>query len=130
MYYPGESNLDISWWKGPIGIKRLPPLSSEANSMTIERQLNTLDLSERLSEICNHKSILLIVWYRRAWKNPIMVMSFLRLQTRHLLWLFCDRTHIIKPIAYALIKILNKEHGVFSFQNVAIMLEHREKVMI
>ncbi|MFT5313663.1 MAG: flagellar biosynthesis protein FlhG [Paraglaciecola sp.] len=112
----GECTLDDVLVEGPYGIK-IAPASSGSQSMTELTTVEHAGLIRAFSELHTKIDILIV---DTAAGISDMVLSFSR-ASQDIVMVVCDEPTSLTD-AYALIKILNKEHGVFRFKIVANMV--------
>ena len=112
----GECTLDDILVTGPHGIK-IAPATSGSQSMAELSATEHAGLIRAFSELRTDIDVLLV---DTAAGISDMVMSFSR-AAQDVLVVVCDEPTSLTD-AYALIKILNREHGVFKFKIVANMV--------
>lgn len=112
----GECTLDDILVTGPHGVK-IAPATSGSKSMAELGQTEHAGLIRAFSELRTEIDVLII---DTAAGISDMVMSFSR-AAQDVLVVVCDEPTSLTD-AYALIKILNREHGVFKFKIVANMV--------
>jgi flagellar biosynthesis protein FlhG len=112
----GECTLDDILVTGPYGIK-VAPATSGTQSMAELSSTEHAGLIRAFSELRTEIDVLLV---DTAAGISDMVMSFSR-ASQDVLVVVCDEPTSLTD-AYALIKILNREHGVFKFKIVANMV--------
>lgn len=112
----GECTLDEVLVTGPYGIK-IAPATSGSQSMTELTPTEHAGLIRAFSELQSQIDVLLV---DTAAGISDMVLSFSK-ASQDILMVVCDEPTSLTD-AYALIKILNKEHGVFRFKIVANMV--------
>lgn len=112
----GECTLDEVLVEGPYGIK-IAPATSGSQSMTELTPTEHAGLIRAFSELRSQIDILIV---DTAAGISDMVLSFSR-ASQDIMMVVCDEPTSLTD-AYALIKILNKEHGVFRFKIVANMV--------
>ncbi|MDT0582855.1 MULTISPECIES: MinD/ParA family protein [Alteromonadaceae] len=112
----GECTLDDILVTGPHGIK-IAPATSGSQSMAELSSTEHAGLIRAFSELRTDIDVLLV---DTAAGISDMVMSFSR-AAQDVLVVVCDEPTSLTD-AYALIKILNREHGVFKFKIVANMV--------
>ena len=114
----GECTLDEVLVEGPYGIK-IAPATSGSQSMTELTPTEHAGLIRAFSELRSQIDVLIV---DTAAGISDMVLSFSR-APQDILVVVCDEPTSLTD-AYALIKILNKEHGVFRFKIVANMVRN------
>ncbi|GAC34355.1 MinD/ParA family protein [Paraglaciecola polaris] len=114
----GECTLDEVLVEGPYGIK-IAPATSGSQSMTELTPTEHAGLIRAFSELRSQIDVLIV---DTAAGISDMVLSFSR-ASQDILVVVCDEPTSLTD-AYALIKILNKEHGVFRFKIVANMVRN------
>ncbi len=112
----GECTLDEVLVEGPYGIK-IAPASSGSQSMTELTATEHAGLIRAFSELQSQIDILIV---DTAAGISDMVLSFSK-ASQDIIMVVCDEPTSLTD-AYALIKILNKEHGIFRFKIVANMV--------
>ena len=112
----GECTLDDILVTGPHGVN-IAPATSGSKSMAELGQTEHAGLIRAFSELRTEIDVLII---DTAAGISDMVMSFSR-AAQDVLVVVCDEPTSLTD-AYALIKILNREHGVFKFKIVANMV--------
>ncbi|WP_100655790.1 MinD/ParA family ATP-binding protein [Alteromonas flava] len=112
----GECTLDEVLVTGPHGIK-IAPATSGSQSMTELTPTQHAGLIRAFSELKTPIDVLIV---DTAAGISDMVLSFSR-AAQDILVVVCDEPTSLTD-AYALIKILNREHGVFKFKVVANMV--------
>ena len=112
----GECTLDEVLVEGPYGIK-IAPATSGSQSMTELTPTQHAGLIRAFSELQAQIDVLIV---DTAAGISDMVLSFSK-ASQDILMVVCDEPTSLTD-AYALIKILNKEHGVFRFKIVANMV--------
>ncbi len=112
----GEAELDDILIEGPFGIK-IVPATSGTQSMTELKPVEHAGLIRAFSEMRTRFDILLV---DTAAGISDMVLSFSR-ASQDVLVVVCDEPSSITD-AYALMKILSREHGVQRFKIVANMV--------
>jgi flagellar biosynthesis protein FlhG len=112
----GECTLDEVLVEGPYGIK-IAPASSGSQSMTELTPTEHAGLIRAFSELQSQIDVLIV---DTAAGISDMVLSFSK-ASQDIIMVVCDEPTSLTD-AYALIKILNKEHGVFRFKIVANMV--------
>jgi len=112
----GECTLDEVLVTGPYGIK-IAPASSGSQSMTELTPTEHAGLIRAFSELQSKVDVLIV---DTAAGISDMVLSFSK-ASQDILMVVCDEPTSLTD-AYALIKILNKEHGIFRFKIVANMV--------
>ncbi|MCV2883187.1 MinD/ParA family protein [Aestuariibacter sp. AA17] len=112
----GECTLDEVLVEGPYGVK-IAPATSGTQSMTELSPTEHAGLIRAFSELRYDIDVLLV---DTAAGISDMVLSFSR-AAQDILVVVCDEPTSLTD-AYALIKILNREHGVFKFKVVANMV--------
>lgn len=112
----GECTLDEVLVTGPHGIK-IAPATSGAQSMTELSNTQHAGLIRAFSELQTPIDVLIV---DTAAGISDMVLSFSR-AAQDILVVVCDEPTSLTD-AYALIKLLNREHGVFKFKVVANMV--------
>ena len=117
----GECTLDEVLVEGPMGIK-IAPATSGTQSMTELSPTEHAGLIRAFSELKTHIDILIV---DTAAGISDMVLSFSR-ASQDILVVVCDEPTSLTD-AYALIKILNREHGVFRFKVVANMVRSQRE---
>ncbi|MDM7860110.1 MinD/ParA family protein [Alteromonas sp. ASW11-36] len=114
----GECTLDEVLVTGPHGIK-IAPATSGSQSMTELTPTQHAGLIRAFSELKTPIDVLIV---DTAAGISDMVLSFSR-AAQDILVVVCDEPTSLTD-AYALIKILNREHGVFKFKVVANMVRN------
>jgi len=114
----GECTLDEVLVEGPYGIK-IAPASSGSQSMTELSPTEHAGLIRAFSELQTQIDVLIV---DTAAGISDMVLSFSK-ASQDIMMVVCDEPTSLTD-AYALIKILNKEHGVFRFKIVANMVRN------
>ncbi|MFT5839590.1 MAG: flagellar biosynthesis protein FlhG [Flavobacteriales bacterium] len=112
----GECTLDEVLVEGPYGIK-IAPASSGSQSMTELTSTEHAGLIRAFSELQSQIDVLIV---DTAAGISDMVLSFSK-AAQDIIMVVCDEPTSLTD-AYALIKILNKEHGIFRFKIVANMV--------
>lgn len=112
----GEAELDDILIEGPFGIK-IVPATSGTQSMTELKPVEHAGLIRAFSEMRTRFDVLLV---DTAAGISDMVLSFSR-ASQDVLVVVCDEPSSITD-AYALMKILSREHGVQRFKIVANMV--------
>ena len=112
----GECTLDEVLVEGPYGIK-IAPATSGSQSMTELTTTEHAGLIRAFSELQSQIDVLIV---DTAAGISDMVLSFSK-ASQDIMMVVCDEPTSLTD-AYALIKILNKEHGVFRFKIVANMV--------
>lgn len=112
----GECTLDEVLVEGPYGIK-IAPASSGSQSMTELTPTEHAGLIRAFSELQSQIDVLIV---DTAAGISDMVLSFSK-ASQDIMMVVCDEPTSLTD-AYALIKILNKEHGIFRFKIVANMV--------
>jgi flagellar biosynthesis protein FlhG len=112
----GECTLDEVLVEGPYGIK-IAPATSGSQSMTELTPIEHAGLIRAFSELQSQIDVLIV---DTAAGISDMVLSFSK-ASQDIMMVVCDEPTSLTD-AYALIKILNKEHGVFRFKIVANMV--------
>lgn len=112
----GECTLDEVLVEGPYGIK-IAPASSGSQSMTELTPTEHAGLIRAFSELESQIDVLIV---DTAAGISDMVLSFSK-AAQDIIMVVCDEPTSLTD-AYALIKILNKEHGIFRFKIVANMV--------
>ncbi|AGH45761.1 MinD/ParA family protein [Paraglaciecola psychrophila] len=112
----GECTLDEVLVVGPYGIK-IAPATSGSQSMTELTPTEHAGLIRAFSELQSQVDVLIV---DTAAGISDMVLSFSK-AAQDIMMVVCDEPTSLTD-AYALIKILNKEHGVFRFKIVANMV--------
>jgi flagellar biosynthesis protein FlhG len=112
----GECTLDDVLVEGPYGIK-IAPASSGSQSMTELTPTEHAGLIRAFSELQSQIDVLIV---DTAAGISDMVLSFSK-AAQDIIMVVCDEPTSLTD-AYALIKILNKEHGIFRFKIVANMV--------
>lgn len=112
----GECELDDILIEGPAGIK-IVPATSGTSSMVELTQVEHAGLIRAFGEMKTPFDILVV---DTAAGISDMVLSFAR-ASQDVVVVVCDEPASITD-AYALIKILNRKHGVFRFKIVANMV--------
>jgi flagellar biosynthesis protein FlhG len=112
----GECTLDEVLVEGPYGIK-IAPATSGSQSMTELTPTEHAGLIRAFSELQSQIDVLIV---DTAAGISDMVLSFSK-AAQDIMMVVCDEPTSLTD-AYALIKILNKEHGVFRFKIVANMV--------
>lgn len=114
----GECTLDEVLVEGPYGIK-IAPATSGSQSMTELTHTEHAGLIRAFSELQTQIDVLIV---DTAAGISDMVLSFSR-ASQDIMVVVCDEPTSLTD-AYALIKILNKDHGVFRFKIVANMVRN------
>ena len=114
----GECTLDDVLVEGPYGIK-IAPATSGSQSMTELTPTEHAGLIRAFGELRTQIDVLIV---DTAAGISDMVLSFSR-ASQDIMMVVCDEPTSLTD-AYALIKILNKDHGVFRFKIVANMVRH------
>ncbi|WP_100642109.1 MinD/ParA family protein [Alteromonas facilis] len=117
----GECTLDEVLVTGPHGIK-IAPATSGSQSMTELTPTQHAGLIRAFSELKTPIDVLIV---DTAAGISDMVLSFSR-AAQDILVVVCDEPTSLTD-AYALIKILNREHGVFKFKVVANMVRNERE---
>ncbi|MFT5897498.1 MAG: flagellar biosynthesis protein FlhG [Glaciecola sp.] len=117
----GECTLDDILVTGPHGVK-IAPATSGSQSMAELGPTEHAGLIRAFSELRTEIDILLV---DTAAGISDMVMSFSR-AAQDVLVVVCDEPTSLTD-AYALIKILNREHGVFKFKIAANMVRSEKE---
>ncbi|WP_293750561.1 MinD/ParA family protein [uncultured Paraglaciecola sp.] len=112
----GECTLDEVLVEGPYGIK-IAPATSGSQSMTELTSTEHAGLIRAFSELQSQIDVLIV---DTAAGISDMVLSFSK-ASQDVVMVVCDEPTSLTD-AYALIKILNKEHGIFRFKIVANMV--------
>lgn len=112
----GTANLDDILVEGPFGIKIVPATSGSQN-MTELSQVEHASLISAFSELQTPVDVLLV---DTAAGISDMVLSFSR-ASQDVLVVVCDEPSSITD-AYALMKILSRDHGVDKFKIIANMV--------
>ena len=112
----GECTLDDVLVEGPYGIK-IAPATSGSQSMTELTPTEHAGLIRAFSELQSQIDVLIV---DTAAGISDMVLSFSK-AAQDIMVVVCDEPTSLTD-AYALIKILNKEHGIFRFKIVANMV--------
>ena len=112
----GECTLDEVLVTGPHGIK-IAPATSGTQSMTELSPTEHAGLIRAFSELRSQIDVLIV---DTAAGISDMVLSFSK-ASQDIMVVVCDEPTSLTD-AYALIKILNREHGVFRFKIVANMV--------
>lgn len=112
----GECTLDDVLVEGPYGIK-IAPATSGTQAMTELSATEHAGLIRAFSELRSEIDVLIV---DTAAGISDMVLSFSR-ASQDILVVVCDEPTSLTD-AYALIKLLNREHGVFRFKIVANMV--------
>jgi flagellar biosynthesis protein FlhG len=112
----GECTLDEVLVEGPYGIK-IAPATSGSQSMTELTPTEHAGLIRAFSELQSQIDVLIV---DTAAGISDMVLSFSK-ASQDIIMVVCDEPTSLTD-AYALIKILNKEHGIFRFKIVANMV--------
>ncbi|MFT2091378.1 MinD/ParA family protein [Paraglaciecola sp. 2405UD69-4] len=112
----GECTLDDVLVEGPYGIQ-IAPATSGSQSMTELTPTEHAGLIRAFSELQSQIDVLIV---DTAAGISDMVLSFSK-AAQDILVVVCDEPTSLTD-AYALIKILNKEHGIFRFKIVANMV--------
>ncbi|MGS2720443.1 MinD/ParA family ATP-binding protein [Paraglaciecola aestuariivivens] len=112
----GECTLDDVLVEGPYGIK-IAPATSGSQSMTELTPTEHAGLIRAFSELQSQIDVLIV---DTAAGISDMVLSFSK-ASQDIMMVVCDEPTSLTD-AYALIKILNKEHGIFRFKIVANMV--------
>ena len=116
MPLSGECTLDDVLVTGPHGIK-IAPATSGTQAMTELSPTEHAGLIRAFSELRSQIDVLIV---DTAAGISDMVLSFSR-ASQDIMVVVCDEPTSLTD-AYALIKILNREHGVFRFKIVANMV--------
>ena len=114
----GECLLEEVLVEGPYGIK-IAPASSGTQSMTELSRVEHAGLIRAFSELRDKIDVLLV---DTAAGISDMVLSFAR-AAQDVMVVVCDEPTSLTD-AYALIKLLNRDHGVFRFKIVANMVRN------
>lgn len=114
----GEYTLDDILVEGPHGIK-IAPATSGTQSMTELTPTEHAGLIRAFSELRSEIDVLVV---DTAAGISDMVLSFSR-ASQDIMVVVCDEPTSLTD-AYALIKILNREHGVFKFKIIANMVRN------
>lgn len=114
----GESSLDDILVEGPHGIK-IAPATSGTQSMTELTHAEHAGLIRAFSELRTPVDVLLV---DTAAGISDMVLSFSR-ASQDVLVVVCNEPTSLTD-AYALMKLLNRDHGVFRFKVVANMVKN------
>ena len=114
----GECTLDDVLVEGPHGIK-IAPATSGTQSMTELTPTEHAGLIRAFSELRSQIDVLIV---DTAAGISDMVLSFSR-ASQDIMVVVCDEPTSLTD-AYALIKILNREHGVFKFKIIANMVRN------
>lgn len=114
----GECTLDEVLVEGPYGIK-IAPATSGSQSMTELTPTEHAGLIRAFSELHTEIDILIV---DTAAGISDMVLSFSR-ASQDIMVVVCDEPTSLTD-AYALIKLLNREHGVFRFKIIANMVRN------
>lgn len=117
----GECTLDDILVTGPYGVK-IAPATSGSQSMAELGTTEHAGLIRAFSELRTEIDTLIV---DTAAGISDMVMSFSR-AAQDVLVVVCDEPTSLTD-AYALIKILNREHGVFKFKIVANMVRSEKE---
>jgi flagellar biosynthesis protein FlhG len=117
----GECTLDDILVTGPHGVK-IAPATSGSQSMAELGSTEHAGLIRAFSELRTDIEVLIV---DTAAGISDMVMSFSR-AAQDVLVVVCDEPTSLTD-AYALIKILNREHGVFKFKIVANMVRSEKE---
>lgn len=112
----GECTLDDVLVKGPHGVM-IAPATSGTQSMTELSPTEHAGLIRAFSELRTDIDVLIV---DTAAGISDMVLSFSR-ASQDIMMVVCDEPTSLTD-AYALIKLLNREHGVFRFKIVANMV--------
>jgi flagellar biosynthesis protein FlhG len=112
----GECTLDEVLVEGPYGIK-IAPATSGSQSMTELTSTEHAGLIRAFSELQSQIDVLIV---DTAAGISDMVLSFSK-ASQDVVMVVCDEPTSLTD-AYALIKILNKEHGIFRLKIVANMV--------
>jgi flagellar biosynthesis protein FlhG len=112
----GECTLDEVLVEGPYGIK-IAPATSGTQAMTELSPTEHAGLIRAFSELQSEIDVLIV---DTAAGISDMVLSFSK-ASQDILMVVCDEPTSLTD-AYALIKLLNKEHGIFRFKIVANMV--------
>ncbi|WP_218353208.1 MinD/ParA family ATP-binding protein [Alteromonas lipotrueiana] len=112
----GECTLDEVLVTGPHGIK-IAPATSGTQSMTELSAIEHAGLIRAFSELRSQVDVLIV---DTAAGISDMVLSFSK-AAQDIMVVVCDEPTSLTD-AYALIKILNRQHGVFRFKVVANMV--------
>ncbi|MDC0602535.1 MinD/ParA family protein [Aliiglaciecola sp.] len=112
----GECTLDDVLVKGPHGVL-IAPATSGTQSMTELSPTEHAGLIRAFSELRTDIDVLIV---DTAAGISDMVLSFSR-ASQDIMMVVCDEPTSLTD-AYALIKLLNREHGVFKFKIVANMV--------
>lgn len=114
----GEVSLDDILVEGPYGIK-IAPATSGTQSMTELNRSEHAGLIRAFSELSTPVDVLLV---DTAAGISEMVLSFAR-ASQDVLVVVCNEPTSLTD-AYALMKLLNRDHGVFRFKIVANMVKN------
>ena len=114
----GEATLDDILVEGPGGIK-IAPATSGTQSMTELNRAEHAGLIRAFSELSTPVDVLLV---DTAAGISEMVLSFAR-ASQDVLVVVCNEPTSLTD-AYALMKLLNRDHGVFRFKIVANMVKN------
>jgi flagellar biosynthesis protein FlhG len=114
----GECLLEEVLVEGPHGVK-IAPATSGSQSMTELSPIEHAGLIRAFSEMSSKIDVLIV---DTAAGISDMVVSFSR-ASQDILMVVCDEPTSLTD-AYALIKILNRDHGVFRFKIVANMVRN------
>ncbi len=114
----GECLLEDVLVEGPYGVK-IAPATSGTQSMTELSQIEHAGLIRAFSELSEKVDVLLV---DTAAGISDMVLSFSR-AAQDVMVVVCDEPTSLTD-AYALIKLLNRDHGVFRFKIVANMVRN------
>lgn len=117
----GECTLDDILVTGPHGVK-IAPATSGSQSMAELGSTEHAGLIRAFSELRTEIDVLIV---DTAAGISDMVMSFSR-AAQDVVVVVCDEPTSLTD-AYALIKILNREHGVFKFKVVANMVRSEKE---
>jgi flagellar biosynthesis protein FlhG len=117
----GECTLDDILVTGPHGVK-IAPATSGSQSMAELGSTEHAGLIRAFSELRTDIEVLIV---DTAAGISDMVMSFSR-AAQDVLVVVCDEPTSLTD-AYALIKILNREHGVFKFKIIANMVRSEKE---
>ena len=113
----GECTIDDILITGPHGIK-IAPASSGTQAMT---DLSIAEHAGLIRAFSNMQTPIDILLVDTAAGISDMVLSFSR-AAQDIMVVVCDEPTSLTD-AYALIKLLNREHGVFKFKIVKIFIE-------
>lgn len=117
----GDCTLDEILVTGPHGVK-IVPATSGTQSMA---ELNAHEHAGLIRAFSEMRTPVDLLFIDTAAGISDMVVSFSR-AAQHVVMVVCDEPTSLTD-AYALIKILNREHGVFKFKVVANMVRNERE---